>query len=68
MATIVSPDEVLHRAVTWISEQRRADPSLNATKLVQEAAARFDLSPAAEAWLMETFGRRSSQPPDTAPG
>jgi hypothetical protein len=55
MTTILSSDEILHRAVVWISEQRKADPGLNVMKLVQEASARFDLPPSAEAWLRETF-------------
>ena len=57
MATILSADEILHRAVLWISEQRQANPNLSSVKLVQEASARFDLPPSAEQWLMETFGR-----------
>lgn len=62
MGTIISPDEILHRAVRWISEQRKADPDANPVRLVQQASARFDLSPAAEAWLMETFGRDDVPP------
>ncbi len=64
MSTILSPDEVLHRAVVWISEQRRANPQLNALKLVQEASTRFDLPPTAEAWLMATFAGEPRPPLD----
>jgi len=62
MSTILSSDEILHRAVVWISEQRKANPHWNAAKLVQEASARFDLPPSAEAWLVETFATEH-QPP-----
>jgi hypothetical protein len=57
MTTILSADEILHRAVAWIAEERKSDPHANVAKLVQQASARFDLSPSAEEWLMETFGR-----------
>lgn len=57
MTTILSTDDIVHRAVLWIAEQREANPEINPLKLVQEASARFDLPPSAEAWLMETFAR-----------
>lgn len=57
MTTILSSDEILHRAVQWISAERTANPHASVVKLVQEASTRFDLPPSAEEWLMETFGR-----------
>jgi len=57
MTTILSTDDIVHRAVLWIAQQREVDPDINPVKLVQEASARFDLPPSAEAWLMETFAR-----------
>jgi hypothetical protein len=57
MTTILSQDEILHRAVLWISEQRKANPQVNMVQLVQQASARFELPPSAEEWLLETFGR-----------
>ena len=57
MSTILSTDDIVHRAVLWIADQREANPEINPVKLVQEASARFDLPPSAEAWLMETFAR-----------
>jgi hypothetical protein len=65
MSTILSSDEMVRRAVLWISEQRKADPSLSVIKLAQEASARFDLSPIAEQWLLETFAKRDAEPPVT---
>lgn len=43
--------EALRRAVRWIGEQRRDNPTLKLTVLVDEAAKRFDLSPADENFL-----------------
>ena len=63
MGTIISADEMVHRAVRWIAEERKADPLANPVRLVQQASARFDLSPAAEAWLMEMLGRRDPESP-----
>lgn len=57
MSTILSTDDIVHRAVLWIADQREANPEINPVELVQEASARFDLPPSAEAWLMETFAR-----------
>jgi hypothetical protein len=37
--------EAIRRALRWISDQRKADPSLKLAKVIDEAAQRFDLSP-----------------------
>lgn len=42
--------EPLRRAIRWLSEQRRHDHAA-----ISEAARRFDLSPADEAFLHEHF-------------
>lgn len=55
MATIVPSGENLRRAVKWISEQREERPAEKLTKLVDEAALRFDLSPADQEFLIQTF-------------
>lgn len=47
--------EKLRRAVQWISEERQARPDEKLAKLVDEAALRFDLSPADEEYLLRTF-------------
>lgn len=55
MPTIVPTGENLRRAVKWISEQRQERPDEKLSKLVDEAALRFDLSPADQEFLIQTF-------------
>ncbi len=55
MTTIIPPGEILRRAVKWISEQRQERPEEPITKLVDEAALRFDLSPKDQEFLIHTF-------------
>jgi hypothetical protein len=38
--------ESLRRALRWLSERRREDPTAPRLKLLEEAALRFDLTPA----------------------
>jgi hypothetical protein len=47
--------EALRKAVQWISEERAARPEEKLSKLVDEAALRYDLSPADEEFLLRTF-------------
>ena len=44
--------EALRRAMKWLSERRRADPSAPRAGLVNEAAQRFDLTPRDEEFLL----------------
>lgn len=46
MTTIIPEGEDLKKAVKWISERRQDDPESLPGKLVEDAAVRFDLSPA----------------------
>ena len=55
MQTIKPTGENLRRAVKWISEQRQERPDEKLSKLVDEAALRFDLSPADQEFLLQTF-------------
>jgi hypothetical protein len=49
----VGPEgESLRRALRWLGERRRADPSVPRARLVNEAAQRFDLSPKDEEFLL----------------
>lgn len=50
--------EPLRRAVQWISERREEEPHLPLWKVIDEAARRFDLSPADSEFLF----RQLSQP------
>jgi hypothetical protein len=53
----------LKRAIEWIGETRRADPSARLGLLIDEAARRFDLSPAQADFLYRHFAPKPS-PPD----
>ncbi len=43
--SILPEGEDLRRAVRWMAEQHAGDPGIPASRLVREAAERFDLSP-----------------------
>lgn len=43
--SIIPQGEDIRRAVKWISEMRRDDPSADPRKLVDEACLKFNLSP-----------------------
>lgn len=45
MATIKPGSESLKKAITWISEQRKANPEKDVAKIAQEANIQFDLNP-----------------------
>lgn len=45
MATIQPQGEDIRKAVKWISEERQAGTALDNSKLVEEAAVKFNLSP-----------------------
>lgn len=47
--------DALRKAVQWISEQRRLRPGEAIARLVDEAALRFDLSPADQDSLLRTL-------------
>ncbi len=54
MAEIVQPEgEALRRAVLWISAQRGDRPEADPTSLIEEAAFRFDLTPAQTQFLLD---------------
>jgi hypothetical protein len=44
--------ESLRRALRWLGERRQEDPKLPRLKLIEEAALRFDLTPAEADFLM----------------
>ena len=62
MKTDLLPEgEGLRRAVRWISEQKDHSAST-----IQEAARRFDLSPADEEFLLRHFRDTPPKPHDTS--
>jgi hypothetical protein len=55
MATIMPQGEHVRRAVTWVSEERQASPGARLSKLVEQAAVKFNLSPAESEFLLKFF-------------
>jgi hypothetical protein len=45
MASTLPEGEEIRRAIKWISEMRQTQPDKKLSKLVEEAALKFDLSP-----------------------
>jgi hypothetical protein len=45
MTTVQPEGEDLRKAVKWISEERKYNPQAKASKLIEEACLKFDLSP-----------------------
>ncbi|MFH1673712.1 MAG: hypothetical protein ABIF87_09865 [Pseudomonadota bacterium] len=59
MTTIMPEGENIRKAVKWISELRKDDPSLTLDKLVEEACTKFDLSPKKANYLLGFFTKGS---------
>ncbi len=49
--------ESMRRAVRWLDERAREEPSAARAKLVDEAGARFDLSPLEVEFLLMNWAR-----------
>lgn len=49
------PNEWVHRAILWISEQRIQRPSADTVALIDEASKRFDLTPVEEEFLYQAL-------------
>ena len=56
MATIIPKGENIRRALKWISDNQLEDKKKPVSRLIQEAALKFNLSPNEEAYL-ENFYR-----------
>jgi hypothetical protein len=50
--------EALRRAIRWLDERARAEAKLDRVRAVGEAAARFDLTPLEEDFLVREWARR----------
>ncbi len=48
--------DALKRALLWLDERRRDEPAASRTKLIDEAALRFDLSPNEVEFLLTRWG------------
>jgi hypothetical protein len=53
---VLPEGENLRSALKWLSERRLEDPGASRTKLIDEAALRFDLSPVEVDFLMQRWG------------
>lgn len=47
--------EALRRAVRWISDRRRDEPTLPLWRAIDEASVRFDLTPVEEQFLLQNW-------------
>jgi hypothetical protein len=52
MTTVQPQGDALKKAIQWISEQRKEDPSKSPSVLADEAGFRFDLSPKDSEFLL----------------
>jgi hypothetical protein len=55
MGGIGPEGEALRKAMRWLSERRLADPGAARAKLIEEAGARFDLSPLEVQFLYDNW-------------
>jgi hypothetical protein len=51
------PGQALSRALMWLDERARETPGVDRTRLVGEAAMRFDLTPMEEDFLLAQWVR-----------
>jgi hypothetical protein len=61
MPTIQPKGEKIRQAVKWISGELLEDDKKSIQKLVQQAALRFNLSPAEEDYLIEFYREKKGQ-------
>jgi hypothetical protein len=57
MATIQPKGEKVRQAVKWISEKRKEDDQASLSRLIEEGAAKFNLSPKDETFLRSFYGQ-----------
>lgn len=60
MTTIIPEGECMRRAVSWISEQRMAQPAKRLSELIDEASMRYNLSPKEAESLLRLFKKESA--------
>lgn len=58
MTTIMPEGENIRKAVRWISEKRKEGSRLTLAKLVEDACAKFDLSPKEANYLINFFTKK----------
>jgi len=55
MATIQPKGEKVRQVVKWISEKRKEDDQASLSRLIEEGAAKFNLSPKDETFLRSFY-------------
>jgi len=60
MATVMPEGEAIRKAVKWIASEMEEHPDKSRGELVNEAVARFDLSPKDTDFLMQLY-RKANQ-------
>ncbi len=60
MATVMPEGEAIRKAIKWISAELSEHPDKPAGKLVNEAVARFDLSPKDSEFLISFYKKEGS--------
>jgi hypothetical protein len=55
MTTVQPKGENLRKAVKWISEERKFNPEIQTSKLIEEACLKFNLSPMDAEYLLNFF-------------
>ena len=63
MATVIPEGESIRRAIKWISSHLDANPDAPVQKLVNEAVARFDLSPKDTEFLTSFYRKAKADHP-----
>ncbi len=58
MASMMPEGEEIRKAIKWISEMREMQPDRKLSKLVEEAALKFDLSPQQTDFLYNFFTKK----------
>ena len=59
--------ESLRQATKWISNERLADPSSDARRLIEQACLKFDLSPSEAEFLTRFLSESSADVPSQDP-
>lgn len=61
MSDLLPEGEDLRRALQWIGDRRKEDPSANLAKILDEASLRFDLSPRDQEFLLSALGKKREE-------
>ncbi len=62
MATIMPEGDAIRKAIKWISAELNEKPDKPMQKLINEAVARFDLSPKDAEFLMSFYRKEKGTP------